>query len=88
MKFEFDENKSEANKEKHGIDFREVQSLWSDLDLLEIPAKNIQDENRFLMIIGKIDRKHWSAVINYRKDSERIISVRRSRKKEVQYYES
>jgi len=87
MKFEFDENKSSANKVKHGIDFREAQSLWSDLDLLEIPAKNIQDESRFL-IIGKIDKKHWSAVITYRKDSVRIISVRRSREKEIQYYES
>ena len=87
MEFEFDENKSSANKVKHGIDFREAQSLWSDLDLLEIPAKNIQDESRFL-IIGKIDKKHWSAVITYRKDSVRIISVRRSREKEIQYYES
>ena len=87
MKFEFDENKSDANKVKHGIDFREAQLLWSDPDLLEIPAKNVQDENRFL-IIGKIDEKHWSAVITYRENSVRIISVRRSRKKEIQYYES
>ena len=87
MKFEFDENKSDANKVKHGIDFRQAQFLWSDPDLLEIPAKNVQDENRFL-IIGQIDEKHWSAVITYRENSVRIISVRRSRKKEIQYYES
>lgn len=87
MKFEFDENKSVANKLKHGVDFREIQSLWDDLDLLEIPAKSVQDEGRYL-VIGKIGEKYWSAVITYRNNSIRIISARRSRKREIQYYES
>ncbi len=87
MKFKFDRNKNESNKEKHGIDFLEAQALWNDPDLLEIPAKNVEDENRYLLI-GKIGKKHWSAIITYRNDSVRIISVRRSREKEVNYYES
>ena len=87
MKFEFDITKSESNKNKHGIDFLEAQALWNDSDLLEIPAKNVEDENRYLLI-GKIGEKHWSAVITYRNDAVRIISVRRSRGKEVNYYES
>jgi uncharacterized DUF497 family protein len=37
---------------------------------------------------GKIREKHWSAVITYRGDKIRIISVRRSRIEEVQQYES
>ncbi|MFN2355323.1 MAG: BrnT family toxin [Desulfopila sp.] len=87
MKFEFDINKSESNKGKHGIDFVEAQALWNDPDLLEIPAKKLEDEKRYLLI-GKIEQKHWSAVITYRNDVVRIISVRRSRGKEVDYYES
>ena len=87
MKFEFDENKSNTNKEKHGLDFDEARALWEDRDLLEIPAKAVQDENRYL-VIGKIEKKHWSAVITYRGDAVRIISVRRSREVEVEYYES
>ncbi len=87
MKFEFDEKKSAGNMQKHGIDFLQIQALWDDLDLLEIPAKMVQDEGRCL-VIGKIGEKHWSAVITYRNDSIRIISARRSREKEVQYYES
>lgn len=87
MKFEFDENKSEANKVKHGIDFREAQALWDDIDLLEIPAKNVQDEDRCLLV-GKIEKQYWSAIIAYRNSAVRIISVRRSRKKEISYYES
>ena len=87
MKFEYDEKKSNSNREKHGIDFEEAMLLWNDRDLLEIPAKTVQDENRYL-VIGKIEKKHWSAVITYRGDSVRIISVRRSREEEVQWYES
>lgn len=87
MKFEFDEKKSSANKAKHGIDFREAQALWNDVDLLEIPAKNVQDEDRYLLI-GKIEKQYWSAIITYRDDAVRIISVRRSREKEIGYYES
>ncbi|MBM9538145.1 BrnT family toxin [Desulfobulbus alkaliphilus] len=87
MKFEFDSQKSESNKHKHGVDFVEAQSLWDDLDLLEIPAKTVEDEGRCL-VIGKIGGKYWSAVITYRGDTVRIISARRSREKEVEYYES
>ena len=87
MEFEFDEKKSFANKQKHGVNFDEIQALWDDFDLLEIPAKTVQDEGRCL-VIGKIGSKHWSAVITYRDDSIRIISARRSRDKEIEYYES
>jgi uncharacterized protein len=86
IKFEFDEDKSQANLTKHGIDFVGAQKLWNDTDLLEIPAKTV-DEIRFL-IIGRIAGKHWSGVITYRNGNIRIISVRRSRKEEVELYES
>ena len=87
MKFEFDETKSAANEVKHGIDFIEAHALWDDPDLLEVPAKNVLDEDRYLLI-GKIDNKYWSAIVTYRNNSVRIISVRRSRDKEISYYES
>lgn len=84
--FEFDENKSESNKAKHGIDFVAAQALWQDPDLLEIPARTT-DEPRYLMI-GLIAGKHWSAVVTYRGEYVRIISVRRARTNEVALYES
>ena len=86
MKFEFDKRKSRINKKKHGVDFIEAQLLWDDPDRIEIPAKTT-DENRFL-IIGKIRDKYWSAIITYRDEKVRIISVRRSRKEEIKIYES
>ena len=85
MVFEFDPNKSASNKAKHGIDFEEAQELWDDPHLLEIEARST-DEPRFLLI-GTISGKHWSAVVTYREDIVRIISVRRSRKEEVELYE-
>jgi len=86
MIFEFDPEKSNANKLKHGIDFIEAQALWDDMDLLEIPAKTT-DESRFL-VIGKIDEKHWSGTITYHFDNIRIISIRRARNEEIELYES
>jgi len=85
MLFEFDPSKSKINQKKHGIDFIEAQALWEDPDVLEIPAKTT-DKQRFL-VIGKIEQKHWSAVITYRGDNIRIISVRRARDEESEIYE-
>jgi uncharacterized DUF497 family protein len=86
MNLEFDPEKSDTNKIKHGIDFIEAQELWNDIDLLEIPAKTT-DEPRFL-VIGKIGEKHWTGIITYRNDNIRIISVRRARNEEIELYES
>jgi hypothetical protein len=85
FEFEFVPQKSEANQQNHGIDFLEAQTLWEDLDFIEIPARTT-DEPRFL-IIGRIGDKHWSGVITHRGFVVRIISVRRSREEEIQLYE-
>lgn len=84
--FEFDERKSQANKAKHGIDFVEAQALWLDENLLQITARS-GDEPRFV-VIGMITGEHWSAIVTYRSEAIRLISVRRSRTREVQEYES
>lgn len=86
MEFEFDEQKSRANKAKHGIDFTEAQALWEDMVMLEIPA-GTEDEPR-TVVMGKIGEKHLSAIATHRGDRIRIISVRRSRKEERDLYES
>jgi len=44
--FEFDHEKSNSNKQKHGIDFYEAQKLWDDPDFIEIPVK-ASDEQDF-----------------------------------------
>lgn len=86
MEFEYDQGKSDSNKRKHGIDFEEAAALWDDPEIVVIPAK-VTDEPR-AEVIGMINGKHWSAIITHRSDKIRLISVRRSRKEEVEIYES
>jgi len=46
MVFEFDPDKSQANLEKHGIDFEQAQTLWRDPDGLDVPSKYPQESRR------------------------------------------
>jgi len=84
MVFEFDPEKSAANKVKHGVDFTEAQEMWTDPDRLETPARSL-DEPRF-QVIGRIGENTWSAFITYRNEKIRIISVRRARADEEARY--
>ena len=40
------------------------------------------------MVIGQIAKKYWSAIVTYRNRNIRLISVRRSRDDEIEFYES
>ncbi len=84
MEFEFDPWKSDSNKAKHGIDFVEAQALWKSKHV-RLGAKDAL-EKRY-MIIGTIEREHWSAIITYRGATIRIISVRKSTPSEIDTYE-
>lgn len=84
MEFEFDPVKSEANRQKHGIDFVTAQFLWQG-ETVEIPARTL-DEPR-VAVIGRIGGKHYTAIVTRRGAKVRIISVRRSRDEERRLYE-
>lgn len=86
LSFEYDPAKSEANQEKHGIDFMVAQALWADDDLVTFPAKE-RGEERWAAL-GKMAGKHWVAFYTLRDANIRLISVRRARAGEVNYYES
>ena len=84
--FEFDNNKSHTNKEKHGISFDEAKLLWQDKNSLIVPAKTVGDENRFALI-ARLNSKCYVAIFTLRNNNYRIISVRRCRKNEEQSYD-
>ncbi|MCW7554492.1 BrnT family toxin [Endozoicomonas gorgoniicola] len=86
MLFEYDPDKSRTNMDKHGIDFDEAQNLWLDESRVLLPA-HVNGEKRVLMI-ATYKGKHWTAIYTLRGDKIRIISVRRSRTKEINYYEN
>lgn len=86
MKFEWDPDKSDKNKEKHGISFDEAKSLWNDPNGITLKANTSDGEIRLMLIAGT-DGKVWAAIFTERDESTRIISVRRARKKEKRLYE-
>ncbi|MBW8051924.1 MAG: BrnT family toxin [Cytophagales bacterium] len=85
MKFDWDRAKSDKNKIKHGIDFTAAKGMWDDKKRIEIHAPYPIEERN--IIIGKFNNKLWTAIYTTRGNVIRIISVRRSRKKEVKLYE-
>lgn len=86
MQFDFDNNKSLINKDKHNIDFHEAQKLWEDPLRIEIPAKYVEEQR--ILVIANYNNRIWSAVITSRDDKIRIISVRKSRENEKKIYYS
>ena len=80
MEFEYDPAKSEANKQKHGIDFERAKELWRDANRAEFVAR-LSDEPRLGLIAG-LDDKLWTTIYTLREDRARIISVRRARENE------
>ena len=86
MKFEYDEHKSQINKQKHGTDFIEAQKLWLDEDAIIVPANIIGEEVRYALI-SKLSGKCYVAIFTFREERYRIISVRRCRKNEEKGYE-
>jgi uncharacterized DUF497 family protein len=85
--FGFDPDKSAGNREKHGIDFYEVQEIWNDLFALEVQAKS-ETEKRFALI-GTLKDKVWAVFFTERDGKVRIISARIARvNEEALYHES
>ena len=85
MHFEYDENKSIKNKEKHNIDFAEAKLLWNDKNSIIVPANIADNEIRYAMI-SKLNQKCYVAIFTIRNDNYRIISARRCRKNEEKDY--
>jgi uncharacterized DUF497 family protein len=71
--------------EKHGLDFESAKKIWEDPDRIEIVAAYPLEDR--IILIGQIGSQLWTAIYTVRHDRVRIISVRRSRKKEKEFYE-
>ena len=85
-KFDWDPNKERSNVEKHGISVFEARALWRGRTV-EKRVRSGSDITRYA-VYGMIGGRHWTAIITYRNGAIRIISVRRSRKKERMEYDS
>ena len=89
MQFEWDENKNQANIEKHGISFLEASTVFYDENavLFDDPDHS-ESEDRFL-IIGFSQKARICIVSHcYRGNDDviRIISARKATKRESEAY--
>ena len=84
MIFEWDDEKSHSNQVKHGIDFDTAKALWDDANRVEIQSPYPLESRSIL--IGKLDKKVWTAIFTRRGSAIRLISVRRARKREANLY--
>lgn len=85
-RFEFDPQKSELNKKRHGIDLEWAQELW-DVTHVIIPAKNVAGEERFL-ILAMVSGKCYAAVFTRRGEVTRPISCHRADRRLERIYEN
>ena len=89
LRFEWDPNKNEINKKKHGLSFEAAKEVFYDefAILFDDPDHSIE-EDRFL-IIGSIKSQKICIVSHCYRDNEnciRIISARQAAKTEQRIY--
>ena len=85
MKFEYDPAKSRTNLAKHGIDFIEAQKLWQGV-MGVFPSRQSGEQRE--LAVGMLEGVFWTAVVTPRGvGGIRLISVRRSRKDEIDAYQ-
>jgi uncharacterized DUF497 family protein len=87
--FEWDSKKNRSNIEKHGVSFEEASTVFQDTLSLTIddPLHSIDEER--LILIGMSQKNRILVVVHTeREDNIRIISARKTNKKERKYYES
>jgi hypothetical protein len=81
--FEWDEDKSEANLTKHGIDFDEASGIFYGPLIVRESVRN--DEERWIAI-GKSQDRIISVIFTRRKELIRIISARHPGRNEERAY--
>lgn len=83
MEIEYDPEKSAANRKKHGLSLEQARQLW-EVPAVVLRARTVGEE-RF-MIMGLLGQKMYSAIFTMRGETARLISARRSHKKEERIY--
>jgi uncharacterized DUF497 family protein len=75
MEFEWDTAKEQANRKKHGIDFRTAAKVFLDPYLIEFDDRDATGELRF-NAIGLVESRVLVITSTIRGDVVRIISAR------------
>jgi len=86
MDIEFDTDKDEINRDKHGVSLTFGAEMFRDADHLIVAShRPIDGEDRF-KVIGDVNGRLWTAVYVMRGAAFRFISVRKSNDGEKKLY--
>ena len=87
IEFEWDDDKDEANRRKHGVSFEKAKQVFDDPQAIPFAdTERSQDEERFQMI-GLSQMGLLFVVFTYRNLRVRIISARRATARMQRMYE-
>ena len=86
MAYQWDNNKAASNLNKHGIDFADAVSVFSD-DFSTTVNDDRFEEERFITIGIDAFGRVLVVVYTYRGETIRVISARRASPGEVKSYE-
>ena len=89
LRFTWDTDKAEANLKKHGVSFKEAQTVFYDEDAIEFYDDEHSDwEDRYLLlgISSKLRLLIICHVYWETKSIIRLISARKANQEEAQYY--
>ncbi len=85
MEFEWDNTKEQANRTKHGLDFRTAAKVFLDPYMIVIDDRNATDELRF-NAIGLVEGRMLFVTYTVRGEVVRIISARGAEPNEKRKY--
>ena len=86
MKYQWDKNKAASNLQKHGIEFADAISVFSDDLAITIPDNRF-DEERFVTIGTDVFGRILVIVFTWRSEDIRLISARLAERRERKQYE-
>ena len=86
MEFEWDSEKSEANKKKHGISFGEAIEIWQASHLTVEDVARSKDGEIRSATIGLVGAEIYTAIWTKRGHRTRLISVRKARDGEKEIF--
>lgn len=90
INFEWDENKNSSNRKKHGVAFEEARTVFLDEQALLSHDPDHSDEEDRYLLIGLSNQPRALTIAHCYKEEDsiiRIISARKSNKKEIALYE-
>ena len=89
LQFEWNQRKNKSNARKHGVTFEEAQtSFYDEQAIIFDDPDHSEEEDRFILL-GTNHKLNTLVVCHCYRETEtivRIISARKARKEEEQYY--